>query len=252
MNDNNYIGIIPARYRSSRFPGKVLCDLLGKPMIWHTYQSVIKWPYWSQVYIATEDEIVASACKEHDIPCCMTADTHLDCLDRAAELSETLEASNKGAKKYIIIQGDEPMFNIDSLNVDLSPSIVNFYTKVKESAEIHGPSAANAVKVVVSRNERALYFSRFTLPYHDKKTKRSTDEPNLYKQIGLYCFTGEMLKIYTSLKPSHLECMEGVGLNRLIENDIDVYMRYTDHDSVSIDTPEDRERVEKLMSESIK
>tara|TARA_Y100000034_G_C6882855_1_gene404831 strand:- start:651 stop:1394 length:744 start_codon:yes stop_codon:yes gene_type:complete len=245
----SYIGVIPARYGSSRFPGKVLCDLNGKPMIARTYESVMKWDKWKAVYVATEDHIVIAECEKYDIPCCMTGSHHLDCLDRASEVSERLESQNMGAEKYIIIQGDEPLFNVETLNVDMSPSIVNFYTDVEDQEEIDGEGASNAVKVVVSKNQRALYYSRHTLPYHAEKTKRNKDNPIFYKQIGVYVFTGETLKIYNQLKPSHLECMEGVGLNRLIENDIDVYMRYTPHDSLSIDTLEDRERILKLLED---
>jgi len=79
------IGIIPARYGSSRFPGKVLCDILGKPMIWHTYHSANKWKQFDELYVATEDEIVKKVCNSYDIPCLMTSDKHIDCLDRAYE-----------------------------------------------------------------------------------------------------------------------------------------------------------------------
>ncbi|MAG24879.1 hypothetical protein CMI47_04795 [Candidatus Pacearchaeota archaeon] len=80
-----YIGIIPARYQSSRFPGKPLCDILGKPMISHVYDSVINWGKWEEVYVATDNNEILEACKEHSIPCIMTKDTHVDCLDRAAD-----------------------------------------------------------------------------------------------------------------------------------------------------------------------
>ena len=245
----SYIGIIPARHASSRFPGKVLCDLHGEPMIKRVYDSVMKWNKWDKVIVATESREVCDACKVFSIPFQMTRDTHLDCLDRAAEVVHILEQRGEGSNKYIVIQGDEPLFNVETLDVDLSPPIINFYTEVKEKDELYGDAAANAVKVVVSDGDRALYFSRFTLPYHDEKTKRTTQRPHFYKQIGVYLFTGPMLKLYTSLKPSRLECMEGIGLNRLLENDIDIAMRYTPHDSVSIDTEEDRQRILKIMSD---
>lgn len=239
-----YIGIIPARYQSSRFPGKPLCDMLGKPMIQRTYESVLGWNKWKAVYIATDSDIIANKCKELEIPCIMTKDTHLDCLDRASEVVEILESQNKSAEKYIIVQGDEPLFNTDTLNTDLTPSIVNFYTEVQD---LNDKYDSNAVKVVVSRNQKALYFSRYSVPYHDEKTKRNYDEAVILKQIGVYVFTGEMLKLYNRMKSTPLENMEGIGLNRLVENDIEVHMRYTGHDSISVDTPEDRDRVVNII-----
>ena len=177
----------------------------------------------------------------------MTSDTHTDCLDRAAEVVEKLELKNEGSSKYIVIQGDEPLFDVDTLNVDLSPSIINFYTK--SSCDKYD---GNAVKVVVSNNDKAIYFSRYSIPSHSAKTKRTNDDAVVLKQIGVYVFSGEMLKLYSTLNSSYLENMEGIGLNRLIENDIDIYMRHTEHDSISVDTPEDRNRVETLIMESLK
>lgn len=240
----NYIGIIPARFQSSRFPGKPLCDICGKPMIWHVYMSVMKWPNWKEVYVATDSKDIIEECAKLGVPSIMTRDDHTDCLDRAAEVSERLEAEGRGADKYIIIQGDEPLFNVETLNTDMSPSIVNFYTEVQDQAEKYD---VNAVKVVISNNNRALYFSRYSVPYHDEKTKRTNEEAVVFKQIGVYVFTGEMMKLYTSLKSSTLENMEGIGLNRLLENDIDVFMRYTEHDSISVDTPHDQRRIIKML-----
>lgn len=240
----SYVGIIPARYASSRFPGKPLCDMRGKTMLQRTYESVMKWPHWREVCVATDSQLIENACADHGIPYMMTLDTHTDCLDRAAEVSQRLEADGRGADRYIVIQGDEPLFNVETLNVDLSPAIVNFYTEVQDEADLY---SANSVKVVVSRSGRALYFSRYTVPYHDEKTRR-TDEPLVcYKQIGTYAFSGEMLKLYTTLSASYLENLEGIGLNRLLENDLDVYMRYTPHDSISVDTPEDRDRLVEMI-----
>jgi len=239
-----FIGIIPARYASSRFPGKPLCDLSGKMMIQRVYESVMKWDHWKAVYVAADSKEIGESCKNNNIPCIMTGDHHLDCLDRAAEVVRLLEHINKGADKYIVIQGDEPLFNADTLNVDLSPSIINFYTEVQDEKELYDP---NAVKVVVSKNQNALYFSRFSVPYHDEKTKRNNVDVVINKQIGVYVFTGEMLKLYSNLKPSYLENAEGIGLNRLLENDVNIGMRYTQYDSISVDTPQDQQRIIEMI-----
>ena len=244
MEKETYIGIIPARYQSSRFPGKPLCDILGKSMIQRAYESVIRWNKWKAVYIATDSTEIFDKCEDLKIPVIMTKDTHLDCLDRAAEVVDILESDGIGADKYIVIQGDEPLFDVRTLDADLSPSVINFYTKVVENYEMYD---SNTVKVIVSKNKKAIYFSRYSLPYHDEKTKRVTDGAIIHKQICAYVFTGEMLKIYNSLKPTSLENMEGIGLNRLIENDIEIHMRYTKYDSIGVDTPEDRDRAVNII-----
>ena len=174
----------------------------------------------------------------------MTKDIHIDCLDRAAEVVDILESKNEEADKYIIIQGDEPLFNVKTLDVDLSPSIINFYTEVVEQSELYD---SNTVKVIVSKNQKAIYFSRYSVPYHDEKTKRNYDEVVICKQICAYVFTGEMLRLYNRLKSTPLENMEGIGLNRLIENDIEIHMRHTKYDSIGVDVPEDRGRVIELI-----
>ena len=241
-----YIGIIPAHYESSRFPGKPLCDILGKTMIQRVYESVIKWNKWKKVYITTDNAEIYNKCTNINIPCLMTGICHRDCLDRAAEVVDILEKKQEGSEKYIVIQGDEPLFNIQTLNVDLSPSIITFYTEAIDPVDKYD---TNAVKVVISKNNKAIYFSRYSLPYDDKKTKRTFDNVVIYKQICAYVFSGEMLRLYTSLKTTPLENMEGIGLNRLIENDIEIYMRYTKYNSIRVATPEDRDRVVVLIKE---
>lgn len=246
--DMHFIGIIPARYASSRFPGKPLCDILGQPMIKRVYDSVMKWPKWDKVFVATENQDIMDVCNDLKIPCLMTGNNHVDCLDRAAEAADILENRGEGADRYIVIQGDEPLFEIKTLNVNLEPEIVNFYTTTVDRHDLYD---ANAVKVVVSQGQMALYFSRYTVPYHDEKTRRNDDLPLMvYKQIGVYSFSYEKLQQYTSLSLGYLEQMEGIGLLRLLENDIPIHMRYTQYDSISVDTSVDRQRIIDIIRKS--
>jgi len=239
----SFIGLIPARYASSRFPGKPLCDLLGKPMIQRVYEQAIKWEKFDKVYVATDSVEIQMSCYANKIPCLMTSPDCTDCLDRAWEASQQLESSGQGADRYIIIQGDEPLFNVETLNVDYSDDCINFYTEA--TTDINDP---NAVKVVVSKLGRAMYFSRFSLPYCDVSTMRGgINIKTVYKQIGVYAFSEVALDIYHDLDSSPLENTEGIGLNRLLENDYVVDMKYTEHDSISVDTPEDREKVIEIM-----
>ena len=142
--------------------------------------------------------------------------------------------------RYIIIQGDEPLFNTSTLDVDLTPEVVNFYTRVKIDSEINDP---NCVKVVVSSNQKAVYFSRLPIPYSGAQTSRGVMDNVYYKQLGVYSMSLNKLKKFHDLQPSFLEKNEGIGLLRLIDSDLDVSMRYSEHDSISVDTPEDMQKV---------
>lgn len=237
-------GIIPARYQSSRFPGKPLADLCGKPLIWHVYNSACKFDDWDDLVVATDDSRIESECKKFNIPAIMTRNDHPDCIDRASEVAAKIKSD-----RYIVIQGDEPLFDSRILNVDLSPSVVNFYTQVSLECEIDDP---NAVKVIVSKNLRAIYYSRYAIPYHNTNTRKSTDPFNIDKQIGLYSFSSEALRQFSALGMSYLEGIEGIGMLRFIENDIDVHMRYAQYDSVSVDTVGDLKRVEAILEGGLK
>jgi len=239
-----FIGIIPARYKSKRFPGKPLADLLGKPMIWHVYQSALQFKKWKKLLVATDDSRISDACSSLNIPCMLTRDDHPDCIDRAAEVAIRLEKIHEVADRYIVIQGDEPMFDASILETDYSPSVVNFYTEETCEGEIDDP---NAVKVVVSKNLKAIYFSRYTVPHHQSETTKGNYILKIDKQIGIYAFSIEALKQFNAIGMSYLEGMEGIGLLRFLENDIDVHMRYTQYDSFSVDTEEDLKFVEGIM-----
>ena len=180
-----YVGIIPACYQSSRFPGKNLCDILGKTMIQRTYESVLNWDKWERVYVATDSLKIKDKCDILKIPVIMTKDTHQDCLDRVSEVVGILEKRKENVDRYIIIQGDEPLFNTNTLDVDLSPAIVSFYTEVHDNYDKYD---SNAVKVVVSRNQKAIYFSRYSIPYHDKNTRRSNEKVFIFKNMESILF----------------------------------------------------------------
>lgn len=239
----DFIGIIPARYQSSRFPGKSLASIAGKPMIWHVYHSAMKFDTWKELVVATDDDRIMSACKEMGMKCIMTQPTHLDCIDRAAESAQILKQDGIEADRYIVIQGDEPMFDASILYTDLSPSVVNLYTQTS-AVELEDP---NVVKVVVSKNLKAIYFSRYSIPYHETTTQKGDFPLKIDKQLGIYSFSIEALSQFSVLGMSYLESVEGIGLLRFLENDIDVHMRYAQYDSFSVDTPDDLEKVERIM-----
>lgn len=239
------VGIIPARYASSRFPGKPLADLLGKPLIWHVYNAAKKYDKLKRIIVATDDNRIMDACRDLNMECMMTGNYHKDCLDRAYEVMMNLKMRDGLLyNRYIIIQGDEPMFNASVLDQDLSPEVVNFYTRINIEEEIDDP---NVVKAVVSKDLKAIYFSRYAIPYSAKRTRKQNYDVTFDKQLGLYSFSFETLKYYNMLGMSHLESVEGIGLLRLLENGVPIHMRYSDYDSISVDTPEDLEYVKTII-----
>lgn len=238
------VGIIPARYGSTRFPGKPLADLLGKPLLWHVYQSANKSDRFEKIVVATDDHRIASMCIEYEVPYLMTSPFHHDCLDRSAEVVSIMLECGEKYDRYVTIQGDEPMFNPAVLNQDLTPCVVNFYTKINIPDEIDDP---NVVKVVVSKDLRAIYYSRYAIPYSSEKTRKQNYNVTFDKQLGIYSFSADALLSYRKLGISHLEAVEGIGLLRLIENDVPIYMRYSDYDSISVDTPADLEYVKTII-----
>jgi 3-deoxy-manno-octulosonate cytidylyltransferase (CMP-KDO synthetase) len=243
----NFIGIIPARYSSTRLPGKPLCLIKGKEMIVRTYESAKKWDKWNSLYVATDDKRIADCCKKNNIPFIMTSKDHNDCLDRCAEASRILKKKGIFADIYIIIQGDEPLFNVKSLDIEYDSENINFYTEITDKSEINDP---NCPKVVISKSGRALYLSRYAIPYNNEKTKKNKNIDTLfYKQIGVYAMSYKILNMYTSLSYRYLEDNEGIGINRFLDNDIDVKMKYTKYNSTSVDTEDDRIKVEKMIKE---
>jgi 3-deoxy-manno-octulosonate cytidylyltransferase (CMP-KDO synthetase) len=242
------IGIIPARYGSKRFPGKSIALLAGKPVIVHVYESARRFKQWEDLVVATDDARIANVCSEHGITSVMTKSTHLDCIDRAYETMEILRNKGKVADRYVIVQGDEPFFDASILEIDYSPEIINFYTKIIDESELYD---SNVVKVVVSKDLRAIYFSRHLIPYCNAQTQKSKDLLSFDKQIGIYAFSPEALTKFCTSGMSFLEGMEGIGLLRCLENDMPVHMRYAQYDSLSIDTPQDLAKAEMKIRTNI-
>ena len=176
----------------------------------------------------------------------MTSNNHNDCIDRCAQASKILKNDGVIADRYIIIQGDEPLFNVKSLNsTDYNSKIIGFYTDYKDEHDVYD---TNCVKVVLSKSNKAIYFSRYAIPFHDNKTKKDKNlKVNFFKQLGIYSFGYNELQSYTEINNSNLENTEGVGLLRFLENDISVEMCHTEHDSISVDTEEDRIKIIKIL-----
>jgi len=245
----NIVGIIPARYASTRFPGKALASVAGKPLIQHVVERCQQARLLKNVIVATDDtRILEVAQRFCDVE--MTSAEHPSGTDRIAEV--VLRTHCDGA---INIQGDEPLIDpevIDAVAKALFGSpIATAAVPIKDLAEFLNP---NAVKVVVNAHGRALYFSRHTIPYVRDAASRSVAEQlaafPFLKHLGIYGYWRETLLKLVKLPVSALEQAEKLEQLRALENGIEIAVVQVNYDSVGVDVPEDVERVEKILQVS--
>lgn len=233
--------VIPARYSSTRLPGKPLADIAGKPMIQHVYErsSLAKLP--SKVLVATDHPLVFEAVKAFGGNVLMTSDKHPTGTDRLAEVAEQEPA----ADLIINVQGDEPLIApkvIDQLaQAFLEESQLSMATLMTEleAADYHNPAA---VKVVTDLQDYALYFSRSLLPY-----PRNLKGVPVYKHIGIYGYRREFLLRYAKLAPTPLEQTESLEQLRALEHGYRIKVLKTKEQFIGVDTPEDLEKVNALL-----
>jgi 3-deoxy-manno-octulosonate cytidylyltransferase (CMP-KDO synthetase) len=244
------ICIIPSRYQSSRFEGKPLADICGKPMIQHVYERASKAERVEYVAVATDDERIFERVKNFGGNAIMTSANHRSGTDRIAEAVSTLNLNEEDI--VVNIQGDQPLFvpiQIDEvvgpLLEDASLGMSTLIYKIKRAEEIHHP---NAVKTVFDNDHFAIYFSRATIPYN-----RDRDgDVSYYKHHGIYAYRKSFLTIFTNLERGHLEKLESLEQLRALEHGYKVKVVETMYDSVEVDTEEEIERVRVLVSEELK
>jgi len=237
------ICIIPARYSSTRLPGKPLKLIAGKPMIQRVYEQAIKAKIPAEVIVATDDMRVFQAVKDFGGQVVMTSTAHRSGTDRLAEV-----AKNRADVDVIInVQGDEPMLPpeiIDSLSelfvedADLQMATMKCPMKEEEYGE------PGSVKVVTDLNDYALYFSRSLLPY-----PRNETGVKVYKHVGIYAYRRDFLMKYAALEPTPLELTESLEQLRALENGYKIKVLESDFQGVGVDTPEDLARVNELLRE---
>ena len=230
----NTLCVIPARFASTRLPGKPLADIAGKPMIVRVYQQASKARRLTGVIAAVDDERVYEAVVSNGGRAMMTAKDHPTGTDRLAEVA----AAHPEAELIINVQGDEPMIEpaiIDELaaafddDPDLQMATVK--SPMKSQADINNP---NNVKVVTDKNGYALYFSRSPLPYFRENTGMT-----VYKHIGIYAYKRDFLLEYAKMMPTQLEQTESLEQLRALENGYKIKVIETDYHFVGVDTPED-------------
>ena len=228
-------GVIPARLDSKRLPGKVLRDIAGKAMVHRVYENARRSPMLANLIIATDSEEVRQYCADHFIPVMMTG-RHLSGTDRLYEVMERTDGD-----VYVNLQGDEPTLCPEHLDLILQP-ILTGQAEVSTLRVAIGAEAAqdpNVVKVVTDDKGRALYFSRFAIPFD----RDGAGGVRYYKHIGIYAYTRTALSQFHGLPQSSLELAERLEQLRLLENGIPIQVAETAQDTVGVDTEADLQRV---------
>lgn len=242
------IGIIPARLGATRFPGKPMAKIHGMPMVGHCYHRTRLAPGLATAYVATCDEEIANYVKSIGGEAIMTVASHTRATTRTAEAMEHVEAkTGKRVDVVVMVQGDEPLIlpqtiaeTIDHFS-DPSIEIVNIMSRVRTCDQFIDK---NNVKVVVNRNNDALYFSREPIP----SAWKGYDDLPMFMQTGIIAFRRDVLLRFNQLPETRLEQIESVDMNRVLESGGRIRMVLTETVTLGIDTPQELKDAEKLMT----
>ena len=236
------LGVIPARMKASRFPGKPLADIHGRPMVARVYDAAQLATTLTRVVVATDSREIVEACRDLDIPTVMTDTNHRTGSDRVAEVACKIEAD-----LYVNIQGDEPLIEpevIDKAANGLKPDthyqVVNLCMPIERLADLVD---ATVPKVVKGPQDQAIFLSRSAVPY-----PKTPDAAHFYRQVCVYAFRPEALQRFAKLKPGPIEAAEDIELLRFIEHGIPVRMIEVRTHSFGVDTPADLERARRMWS----
>lgn len=253
MGNLKFIGIIPARYASNRFPGKPLADIGGMTMIERVYAQVKG--VLNEVCVATDDTRIADEVKRFGGNVVMTSDQHRSGTDRCYEAYTSV---GSGYDVVVNIQGDEPFIHPEQIETikdcfsDLSTQIATLVKPFSAEGDFEKTLFnPNSPKVVLNQNQEAMYFSRSVIPYmRGKNYKEWLSNHTYYKHIGLYAYRAQTLKEITSLPQSALELVESLEQLRWLENGYKIKAGITNRETIGIDTPEDLEIAVKFLHES--
>lgn len=239
------VGIIPARYESSRFPGKPLADICGKPMIWWVYNAV-KNSKISDLYVATDDIRISNACNNFNIPNIMTK-KHKYAIDRVQEITDIIKADY-----YVQINGDEPLIDYNVINKILindikhdQEYIFNIVTKIKNPVELLCPTN---IKIIFNNDKEVLYLSRSPIP-----NPYNNIEFTYYKHVGILGYNKKALDFFKNTAPGYLENIEGIELIRFIEHKKKFISIIVDNiATLSVDTPKDIHLIRNIIQTKYK
>jgi len=235
------IGVIPARYKSSRFEGKPLAVICGKPMIWWVYNQAVKVNEFNAVYVATDDEKIRATCEKYNINVIMTSDEHKTGTDRIGEVARKIPAD-----LYVNIQGDEPMIEPETILEAIKPffknsdlQVSNLMTVINDPVDVVNFTIP---KVITNNDGIGIYLTRSAAPY-----PKGNIDYCYYKQVCVYGFKPEALQFYCMSPRGKIESIEDIEILRFIENGYKVQFIEVDSATVAVDTPNDLEKVRKIM-----
>lgn len=239
------VGVIPARYQSTRFPGKPLADICGKPMLWWVYQQVSKIECFDEVVCAIDDPRIEQMCIQEGLKYVLTRSDHPEHISRVHEVATKVEADY-----YICINGDEPLISRECI-LPVIPDVIHEGPYFGGAMRVLTDPAETIdfakIKVVVSdKTGRCLYMSRTPVPY-----PRGTLLFQYKKYVGVECFNREALDFFVSTPMGSLEKIEDIDHLRFLENDVDLHFNYVQSDSISVDTPKDLEKVRKMIEATL-
>ncbi len=239
------ICVIPARMGSSRYPGKPLEPLLGLALVLHVYERCRLYAGFAEVLIATCDDEIKRACEAHGAPVVMTADSHERCTDRVQEAIEIEYPDMDDGRLIIMVQGDEVLVSpkmisdiIEAQSRSGAP-VVNLGSRLYSTADHDDP---NTVKVIAAPDGKALAFSRAAIP-----SRARADDVPMFQQTGVMAFTYGFLRQFSSLEQTPLEILEAVDMLRVLEHGMDLYVVFTDTETIGVDTPADLKRGEQRL-----
>ena len=238
------VGIIPARYASTRLPGKPLKDILGYPMIWWVYKRVCSVKALDEIYVATDDDRIKEVCEQYEIPVIMTSPDHPNGAMRLQEVSETVQADF-----YVQLNGDEPLMNTDAIVAAIPETVpqdvafgTNIITQIDDPAQVMD---ASNIKMVFDDQMNALYMSRTPIPYPFKSI-----DFQYYKHVGIIGYNKMMLDFYKDSQPGRFERIEGIDTLRFLDYGKQLKLSLVpDCHSLSVDTQKDLDMVIKMMKE---
>lgn len=240
------IGVIPARYQSSRLPGKPLADICGKPMVWWAYNQAKKVEEFADVFVATDDERIANCCKEYGMKYVMTSNTAPNHIHRIWEVTNIIEADY-----YVSINGDEPLILPENIKSALPKEVLSdkpyfgsVYREIKDPAELI--DIAN-VKIVLGVDGRCMYQSRLPIP-----SPKGSLFFKYKKAIGIECFNKLALDFFAHAPMGEMEKIEDIDHLRFLENNIPIFYKKIESESLSVDTKNDLEKVREIIAGKIK
>jgi len=244
-------GVIPARYASERFPGKPMTPIAGVPMVVRVYKRALASGIFGELVVATDDKRILALCRGHKIPALMTESDHISGSDRVYEAARLV---GKDADIIVNVQGDEPLLDPEALICLVRPlrflgsnneAVASAYARITDSAEYNDN---NVVKVVLSANGKALYFSRANIP-----CSLDGGMPEyVYRHVGLYAYTRSALEHFVQLPPGRLEEVERLEQLRLLENGIPIFMEEIDIPAPAVDIPADVAVIEAMLASNRK